>query len=204
MLLHCSPIGSTDLVELWCIDQLIDSSTRGRQNPIYHRPGFIPADAFYWQQINLFLSVDTPTGHDRNTWSRTVQAKALIRKDGIVDVNVGANGGVGGKEVNSGRRISVHHNGPDWFSVVMLLNRSRDVKRSTKTEKKSKEKHRKLLCSMLVCFRNETERKKETLTWDTTTFFLDERSMKLISCSDNPHFQQHVLVLLVIFATEPK
>lgn len=89
-----SPAGLT-LLSLG-IDQLIDSSSRRTQKPIHQRQGFYPAAAaFYWQKINLFLSVNTPTGHDRNTWTCTVQAKALIRKDGNVNANVGWNGGGG-------------------------------------------------------------------------------------------------------------
>lgn len=50
-----SPAGLT-LLSLG-IDQLIDSTTRRTQKPIYHRQGFYPAAAaFYWQEINLSIS----------------------------------------------------------------------------------------------------------------------------------------------------
>lgn len=99
------------------IDQLIDSSTRRTQKPIYHRPGLSHHCCFYWQKINLFLSVNTPTGHSRNTGTCTVQARALIRKDGNVNAHVGWNGGRG--TLRRGQLRKARVSAPQWTTMIL-------------------------------------------------------------------------------------
>lgn len=99
---------TTDLVELWA---LISSSIHpcGKdKNPFIIGQVLSLRCCFYWQKINEFLSVNTPTGHDRNTRTWTLQANLRLEKMATLMLMWGGvRGGWGGQSKEVKRKTHV-------------------------------------------------------------------------------------------------